>query len=153
MRRDSLASDGRRRGASLEINWDACLKASESEAATVMKSFTLKPSPFWGYRPTSSVTEAHPIFVSEVLRGCIARRRRSKKLISCGRKIRTRDLPLCKIREFSFNCRKYRFRLFSGVRGQVPKIFHFAEIPAEDFANGAFVILQAGRSKRGFQAV
>ena len=26
MRGDSLASDGRRRGASLEINWDACLK-------------------------------------------------------------------------------------------------------------------------------
>ena len=34
MRGDSLASDGRRGGASLEINWDACLKASESEAAT-----------------------------------------------------------------------------------------------------------------------
>ena len=51
MRRDTLVSDGRRRGASLEINWDACLKASESEAATVMKSFTLKPSPFWGLSP------------------------------------------------------------------------------------------------------
>jgi hypothetical protein len=72
MRRSSPASNGKCRGASLDINWDAGLKASESEPTTVPKSFTLRPSQFWGYRPTSSITEAQPVFVSEARRGCIA---------------------------------------------------------------------------------
>ena len=64
MRRNFLASDGRCKGANPD-QLDAGLKASLSETATVLKSFTLKPSQFWGYRPTSSITDTYPIFVAK----------------------------------------------------------------------------------------